>query len=121
MSADTTPTSVTSGTSRPLVDEARADEHVQLAVREGVEDPLGGAAALDDVPVQPADAQVREADADLALDPLRAAAEVADPRRAARRAARRERRRRARSDGSAASSPAWWKTSGRWHSGQTWT
>ena len=73
--------------------EARPDEHVEPAVGEGVDDALRRAPALDDVAVQPADAQPGEALADLALDAFRAAAEVADPRRGAGRAARRERRR----------------------------
>ena len=66
-----------------LGDEARPDEDVEPARREGVDDALGGAAMLDDVAIEPADAQARERVADLALDALRAAAEVADPRRAA--------------------------------------
>ena len=76
-----------------LGDEARPDEDVEPTVGEGVDDPLRRAPALDDVAVEAADAQAREAVADLALDALRAAAEVADPRRAAGRAAGRERRR----------------------------
>ena len=76
-----------------LGDEARPDQDVEPAVGEGVDDPLGGAAALDDVAVEAPDAQPREPLADLALDAFRAAAEVADPRRGAGRAARRERRR----------------------------
>ena len=63
-----------------LGDEARADEHVQPAARERVEDPLRAAAPLGDVPVQPADAQPREPLPHLALDALRAPAEVPDPR-----------------------------------------
>src|SRR6185295_18958967 len=55
------------------------------------DDALRGALALDDVAVQPADAEAGEPVADLALDPLRAPAEVADPRRAAVRAAGRHR------------------------------
>ena len=69
---------------------------------ERVDDPLRGAPALDDVAVEAADAQAREPVADLALDPLRAAAEVADPRRA-------------RSSGSASRAayarPQWWQRS----------
>ena len=76
-----------------LGDEARPDEDVETTVGEGVDDPFRGAAVLDDVAVEAADAQTREGVADLALDPFRAAAEVADPGRCAGRAARRERRR----------------------------
>ena len=90
-SADTTPTSVTRGDVEALRDEARADEHVEPAIGEGVDDPLRGALALDDVAIEPADAEPREAVPDLALEALRAAAEVADPRRAALRAAGRHR------------------------------
>ena len=95
MSAETTPTSVTCGHVEALGHEAGAHEHVDLARREGVDDPRRRALALDDVAVEPADAQLREADADLLLDALGAAAQVADARRGARRAAPRERRRRA--------------------------
>ena len=105
MSAETTPTSVTSGTSRPLVDQARADEHVDRAVGEGVEDPLRGALALDHVAVEPADAQGREALGDLALEALGAAAEIADAGRVAGRAARWPAARWRRSDGSAGPCP----------------
>ena len=53
-----------------------------------VDHPLGGAPPFDDVPVQPADPERREPVLHLALDPLRPAAEVPDPGRAAGRAAR---------------------------------
>ena len=59
-----------------LRDEARPDEDVELARRERVEDPLRRAAPLDDVAIQAADPQPREALPDLVLDSLRAAAEV---------------------------------------------
>ena len=71
-----------------LGDEAGPDEDVEAARREGVEDAVGGALALDDVAIEPADPQLRVPLADLALDALGAAAEVADPRRRAGRAAR---------------------------------
>ena len=64
--------------------EARPDQDVEPTRREGVDDALGGTAMLDDVPIEPADAQARERLADLALDALGATAEVADPRRATR-------------------------------------
>ncbi len=44
-----------------LGDEARPDEHVQLAVGERVHDPRRSATPLDDVAIEPADAQRREA------------------------------------------------------------
>ena len=85
-----------------LGDEARADEDVEPPLGEGIDDPLRGAPVLDDVAVEPPDAQPRERLADLALDAFRAAAEVADPRRA-------------RSSGSARRSgvarPQWWQRS----------
>ena len=65
------------------------------ACAERVDDPDGRAAALDDVAIEPRDAQLGEAHAELLLDALGAAAEVADPRRAAGRAAASDRRRRA--------------------------
>ena len=61
-----------------LGDEARPDEDVEPAVAEGVDDAFGRAAMLDDVAVQPPDAEPREGVADLALDAFRATAEVAD-------------------------------------------
>ena len=104
-----------------LRDEARADEDVQLAVRERVDDPLRGMPALDDVPVEPADAQVREARPDLAPRP------AGCRRRGSGSGATRR-------PGSGVASgvavpqwwqrrviPAWWKTSGSVHSGQAWT
>ncbi len=75
----------------PLGDEAGPDEHVRPPGGERVEHPLRRALALGDVAVQPGHAQVGEAVAHLALDALRPAAEVPDPRRRARRAARRDR------------------------------
>ena len=87
MSADTTPTSVTSGTSRPLATRLVPTRTSRRPAGERIEHALRGALALDDVAIEPADAQLREPLADLALDPLRAAAEVADPRRRAGRAA----------------------------------
>ena len=59
--------------------------------RERVDDALGGALALDDVPIQPPDPQPGVAILDLPLEALGAAAEVLDPGRAAVRAARRHR------------------------------
>ena len=91
MSADTTPTSVTSGTSRPLATRLVPTRTSRPPAGERVEHPVGGALALDDVAVEAADAQGREPLPDLALDALRAAAEVPDPRRRARRAAGRDR------------------------------
>ena len=66
-----------------LGDEARPDEDVDPPVAEGVDDPLRGAAMLDDVAVEPADPKRRETVTDLAFDPFGAAAEIADPGRAA--------------------------------------
>ena len=63
-----------------LRDEAGPDQHVEAAGGERVEDPVGGALALDDVAVQAADPQRREPLPDLALDALGPAAEVPDPR-----------------------------------------
>jgi hypothetical protein len=60
--------------------EAGAHEHVEGAAGEGVDDPLRGALPLDDVPVEAADRSAGTPP-DLVLDPLRAAAEIADPRR----------------------------------------
>ena len=60
--------------------EARPHQDVEAAVRERVDDALRGPAVLDDVAVEPADAEGRQRVADLSLEPLRAAAEVADPR-----------------------------------------
>ena len=104
MSAETTPTSIDLGMSRPLATRLVPTRTSSPARGERVEDPLRGALALDDVAVQAADPETREPLADLALDPLRATAEVADPRRAAVRAAGGEGR-PGRSDGSGASFP----------------
>ena len=79
----------------PLGDEARADEDVAAALREVVDDAGRRALALDDVTVEARDAQLREADAQLLLDALGAATEVADARRPAGRAATGHRSRRA--------------------------
>src|SRR5207244_2490384 len=70
-------------------DEARPDEHVDVAGRERIDDTRGSTLALDDVAVEPGDAQPRKRLADFTLDALRPATQVADPRRPARRAARR--------------------------------
>ena len=80
----------------------------------------GRAPALDDVAVEAGDAQLGEAHAELLLDALGAAAEVADARRAARRTAARDRRGRAAVVAAQRHAGAW-KTSGRWQSGQIWT
>ena len=77
----------------PLGNQARPDEHVESALGKGVGNPFGGAPMLDDISIESTDPQRREALADLALDTLRATAEVANPRRAAGRTARRDRRR----------------------------
>ena len=69
--------------SRPLATRLVPTRTSSRPSRECVDDPLGGTLALDDVAVEPADAQTREALADLALDTFRAATEVADPRRRA--------------------------------------
>ena len=76
----------------PLRDEAGPDQHVDPAVGEGVEDASRSAAALHHVPIQAGNPEPGKPVAHLALEALRAAAEVADPRRAATRAARSERR-----------------------------
>ena len=94
-SAETTPTSVDLGDVEALGHEAGPDEDVGPARGEVVQDPVGGALALDHVAVEAAHPEVREPRPDLALDPLRAAAEVPDPGRAARRAAGRDRPRAA--------------------------
>ena len=67
----------------PLRDEAGPDEDVRPPGRETVEDALGGALALRDVPIQPRHPEAREPLPDLALHPLRPASEVADARRRA--------------------------------------
>ena len=72
--------------------ERGPDEDIEPTLGEGIDDPLCGPLALDDVPVKAADPQRREAPADLTLDPLRAAAEVPDPGRGTSRAAGREQR-----------------------------
>ena len=77
-----------------LGDEARPDEHVELGrprTRRGRAPPRPRRSTMSRS--SRPDPQLREPLPDLALDALRAAAEVADPRRAAGRAARRERRR----------------------------
>ena len=117
-SAETTPTSVTAGMSRPFVTRLVPDEDVEPAVGERVDDPLRGALALDDVAIEPPDAQAREPLADLALHALGAAAEVPDPRRAALRAAASASARRRPQWWQRSVWPAWWKTSGRVQSGQ---
>ena len=91
MSAETTPTSVTSAMSRPLATRLVPTSTSDPARGEVVQDAVRGALALDDVAVQAADPQRREPLADLALHALRAAAQVADPRRRAGRAAGRDR------------------------------
>ena len=81
MSAETTPTSVTSAMSRPLATRLVPTRTSVRPAGEVVEDAVRGALALDDVPVETADAQPREPLADLPLHALRPAAQVADPRR----------------------------------------
>ena len=54
----------------PLGHQARADQHVQPAFGEGVEDALHRALVLGHVAVQAADAEVRENGPDLLLDAL---------------------------------------------------
>ena len=76
-----------------LGDEARSDEDVDPPVAEGIDDPLRGAAMLDDVAVEAADPKRRETVTDLAFDAFGAAAEIPDPGRAARGAAGRQWRR----------------------------
>src|SRR5205823_4321922 len=66
-----------------LGDEARADEHVEAPVAEGVDDLRRRAAPLDDIPVEAADPEPRESLPDLALEPLGPAAEEPDARGAA--------------------------------------
>src|SRR5262249_55126279 len=61
--------------------EAGPDQHVEAVVAERVDDPLRGAPSLDDVTVEPAHAERWKPIANLALDALRAATEVADPGR----------------------------------------
>src|SRR5207342_1935416 len=77
----------------PLGHQARADQDIEASLGERVDDPFGGAPMLDDVAIQPPDAQAGERLAHLALDPLRPATKVPDPWRCAVRAARGERRR----------------------------
>ena len=91
------------GDVQALGHQARADQHVQPALGERVQDPLDGALALGDVAVETADPEMREGGPDLLLHALGAAAQIADPRRAAGRAARRQRASPSRSGGSAAS------------------
>ena len=74
-----------------LGDEARADEDVEAAVAERIEHALRRAAPLGHVSIQAPDAQARRPLADLPLEPLGAAAEIADPGRGAVRAAGRQR------------------------------
>ena len=107
--------------SRPFVTRLVPTRMSSRAARERVDDALRRPAPLDDVAVQPADPEVREPPPDLVLDALRAAAEVADPRRAAVRAAGRDRRRPARSDGSGASSRPGGRRAAARTPGQVWT
>ena len=90
MSALTTPTSVTSGTSRPLATRLVPTSTSERPLAEVIDDPGGGAPALDDVAVEPRHAQVGESDAQLLLDALGAASQVADAHRAAGRTASRD-------------------------------
>src|SRR4029079_16872199 len=76
-----------------LRDEARPDEDVELARGERVEDPLRRAAPRGASAIETAGPQPGEAVPDLALDALRPAAEVLDPRRVAAWATRGERER----------------------------
>src|SRR4051812_10368993 len=76
-----------------LGDEARPDEHVEPPLGERIDDPLGPTSPRDDVAIEPTDPQHGISIADLTLDTLGAATEIADPRRATGRAAGRERRR----------------------------
>ena len=68
MSADTTPTSVTCGTSRPLATSAVPTSTSSLTGRKRIDDACRLALALDDVAIEARHAQMREADPDLALD-----------------------------------------------------
>src|SRR5258706_7847955 len=77
----------------PLGDQARSDQDVEAALGKGVDDALGGTAMLDDIAIESTDPQRREPLTNLALDALRATAQVANPRRAAGRTARGDRRR----------------------------
>jgi len=63
--------------------EARADQDVEPALGEGVDDALGRAAVLDDVAIEASDTVAREALTHLALDALRATAQIPDPWRSA--------------------------------------
>jgi len=67
--------------------ETRADEDVEPALVEGVQDALDGPFVLGHVPIQAADPKVREGRLDFLLHPLGSAAEVADPGRFAGRTA----------------------------------
>ena len=93
-SAETTPTSVTSGMSRPLATRLVPTRTSILpsakASRTRCTAPLCSATSRSRRP----DSKSGEGRPNLLLDPLRAAAQVADPGRAAGRAARRQRRSR---------------------------
>ena len=73
--------------------QTRADQNVEAAFGEGVEDPLDGALVFRHVAVQPADPKVWEDGLDLLLHSLGPTAQISDARRAADGAARCERRR----------------------------
>ena len=91
-----------------LRDEARADEDVERAAGERVEDALGGAPALDHVPVEPADAQRREAGPGPPARPARCRRRGSGSAASRRPGSAWRAARRGRSGGSAASCPAWW-------------
>ena len=91
MSAETIPDQRHLGHVQALGHEARPDQHVEAARGEGIEHPVGGSPALDDVAVEPRDPQPWEPRPHLALQALGAPAEVADPRRGAGGAAARQR------------------------------
>ncbi len=64
----------------PLGHEARPDEDVEAAVREGIDHALRGAPMFDDIAIEAAHPQGRQGIPDLALKALRAATQVADTR-----------------------------------------
>ena len=101
MSAETTPTSVTSGTSRPFATRLVPTRTSSAPARERVEDPVGGALALDHVAVEAPDPQVGEPRRTSRSTRSVPAAEVADAGRAAGRAAR----------ASGHARPQWWQRS----------
>ncbi len=107
--------------SRPLVTRLVPTRTSSRPSRERVDDPLGGALALDDVAVEAADPERREAVADLALDPFGAAAEVADPRRAHRPGSGSPSAPRSRSGGSAATRRLRGRRAAARTPGQAWT